>query len=332
MESDRLQKDDIDKVDLTSVTNHVPGGTLNDFLEYLKHNGQPHAITAQGTQLWYPDIRGELIRLPIECVEAVNREVVRDLLRHHGTWVVSYLLAGDKNHQANCFSYVCRNPNYKLEELGTNARRDVRRGFRSFEIRLCTWDELAEKGFAAEIDTDTRHGYTKPSSNDLKLMVQRQRKFPFFEIFGAWQGDNLTAWLQVIKIDDWALINMVRSCNASLRLCPNNALLYAATKRLLVDEKRKYLSYGLSGSRTNIDRLSMHKYKIRMGYEALPRHRVFVTHPVLRPLLASHFASWLWEKAASAMPRFVFLLRIAGMSQQISGRDKAPLSWADDES
>lgn len=326
------KKADEDTVDFAVVTPHAPGGTLSEFVDYLKRTGQPCAVSSDRTQLWLQGARGELIRLPLECLEPVDPAQLRQLLRHRGAWVVSYNLAADEDHLANCFDYICRDPNYSIEKLHAYARRDIRRGFRSFTVRLCTWDEFEEKGFAAQADTDTRHGYTSSSPQGLRQMAQQQRGTPFFEIWGAWDGDKLAAWIQVVKIDNWAMINVARSCTKALRLCPNNALLYAVTKRILVEEKRQYITYGLSSSQVNVSQLPMHKYKIRMGYEAVPLHRAFVAHPLLRPLLSAQATSWMWEKAATLMPQFAILRKVAGMSRLLSGREKNALNWAEDKS
>lgn len=168
-----------------SVVPHSSGGTLHDFLDYLTQSGQVGAITAQGRHLWHPDTSGQLVRLPSECTEPVDPAVIQYLLRHRGTWVVSYLLAPDANHRANCFDYVCSKANYTIEDLHSNARRDIRRGLRNFNIRLCTWDELAEKGFAAEVDTARRHMYRLPKLERFKQMVHRKRDFPFFRNMGC---------------------------------------------------------------------------------------------------------------------------------------------------
>jgi len=332
MSANNSQNADGNMMDFTVVAQHAPGGTLEAFIEYLKRIGQPCAISAEGTQGWFLDARGQLLRLPVESLEPVGPALLRSLLRRRGVWVVSYMLAGNKNQPPNCFAYVCRERNYAIEKLKANARRDIRRGFRSFTVRLCTWDELVEKGFAAQTDTFARHGCISSTRKQLERMVEEHRRLPFFEVWGAWDGDDLAAWLQVVKIDNWAMINLVRSCTKSLRLCPNNALLYAATRRALVEEKREYVTYGLSSSQVDVNQLSMHKYKIRMGYEALPRHRVFVAHPLLRPLLTPWATSWMWEKAAVLMPKFAILHKIAGMSRLMSGREKAALAWAEDKS
>lgn len=316
---------------IAAVALPAPGGTLKQYVAYEEASGRSCALSSDGTQAWVAGVRGELRRLPMECTQPPDADLVKSLLGRRGVWMVTYLLAPDESHPANCFDYVCRNPDYRLEALSSHARRDIRRGLRSFNVRLCTWDELAAKGYPAEVDTTVQHGYITPSSRVIRKFAQRRRRFPLFEIWGAWKGEELAAWMSVIKVDDWAAIDVCRSRTARLRHCPNNALLYAATRTLLVEEKRKYVSYGLSSLQVEVNDLAMHQYKVRMGYEAVPVWRTVALHWTLGPLLKPRAASLGWEAMAKLLPKLPALRRAAGLARLLSGRDSAPLAWAQAE-
>ena len=96
-----------------------------------------------------------------------------------------------------------------------------------------------------------------------------------------------------------------------------------------MDEKRDYVSYGLSSLQVDADERSMHKYKTRMGYEPIPLCRVFETRLLLRPIVKSAVMSWAWEKLAKLFSTSANLRKLAGMSRILSGREKSPLSWAE---
>ena len=165
-----VKRPEQDLVSSVGVKPYVPGGTLMEFLHYLEEAGKPCGMSEDGTQVWFPDVPGELIRLPLECLEPVEPELLRRLLHKRGVWVLSFLLEAGENHPANCFDYVCRDPDYAIESLpAESARRNTRQGLRSLAVRVCTWDELAEKGFPAQADTAARHGYSIPS--DRKSVV-----------------------------------------------------------------------------------------------------------------------------------------------------------------
>jgi hypothetical protein len=307
----------VDPAEITSVTPRSPGGTLHEVAQHLERIGEPCAISPGGTQAWLQYPRGALIRFPLECTDPVDPRVTATLLRLPRVWVLNYLLAPDPQHPANCVSYVCSDPGYDIHNLDSKARQ-VRRGLRTFKIRLCTWHEWVERGFPAHAETHRRHSYAAAEPSEFRTMAARWKDQPFHEIWGAWQGDDLAAWLTVLKIDDWAMIDLARSRTESLSGRPNHSLLYLATRSLLVEEHRRYVSYGLSSVQDGSSRASLHNYKLDMGYEAIPMRRIFVSRPIVRPLLQSRGMSWIWGALSSAIPKSAPLRKLAGMSRALS--------------
>lgn len=308
-----------------------PGGTLAHLVEYWKSLGHEAVISADAKQAFIPGVRGEQQRFPLACVDAPPQELLKSVLSQNGVRLATYLVEPGEQHIANCFDYVCANPQYCIDSLDKNGRRDVRRGLRTFRVRLCTWDELAEKGFDAVADTTARHGYVSADRSWLDDLIARQRGTPFYEIWGAWDGPKLAAWMTLIKIDDWAIVDIARSCTDALKGCPNNAICYAATSRLLTVEKRKFVTYGLSSIQVDVDERAMHHYKLRMGYQGLPRCRVFAAKGALGMMLRSKAFSSLCEKLAKRRPHSATLKKLAGMSRLTSGREANPLAWAQEE-
>jgi len=313
---------------VAEVAEPCPGVTLSQYVEYFKAKGEPSVLSQDGSHAWVPAGKGALYRIPLECTEPVPPATVRQLLRLPRVRLVSYLLEGSAARPANTFDYVCTDPNYCVEGLNTNARRDIRRGQRNFKIRLCTCDELAGKGFPAHADTMARHGYAAPDPRGFPGYAEQFRNSPQYELWGAWKDDDLCAWMGILKIANFAMVSVCRSRTAALKWCPNNALLYEGTRRLLVEEKRAYVTYGLSSIQIDADELAMHKYKTRMGYEPVPLRLVFDVRPLLRPLLKWRVMSWMWEKVAKLRPSSAFLRKLAGVSRILSGREKQPLAWA----
>jgi len=305
-------------------------GTLRQYADYLESTGVSCDMSEDSKSIWAPAARGELQRFPMELTDDADPSVVRSLLKRRGVWVVSYQLEPGTGATANCFDYVCRDNKHEIDKLPKNARRDIRRGLRSFEIRRSSWDEFVAHGFRAHADTNDRHGYAPPADDEVERMARQWRRSPCHEVWGAWADNALAAWMVVVRIDDWSWITVVRSCTDALRLCPNNALLYKITRQLLVHEKRQYVTYGLSSIQVKVAELSMHKYKVRMGYQAIPMHRRFVLYPPLRPFIQSRIGSTALEKLAGILPQSANLRKLAGMSRLLSERETSPLDWATD--
>lgn len=320
---------DISKIidDVGSVIEPASGGTLKEYVEHFKSIGKPALLSDDGKQAWIEGVKSHIQRCPVECTETVDKKIIKQLLRIPGIKVISYMLTGD-DFEPNCFDYICYGPDYDIESMSFSTRRNIRMGLRSFEVRLCTWDELLEKGFAAHCDTYQRHGYKEPSRDEFEKIIAQQRKTKFYDVWGAFCGNELAAWMSVYKVDDWAMIDLARSMTKHLKKCPNNAICYIATKYMITKEKRKYISYGASSVQVNVNEVSMHEYKIKMGYEAVPMHLKFELKPMLRPFICWPVSSWIWEKLAVPLGRVSAVRKIAGMSRLLSGREEDPLAWA----
>lgn len=321
----------IDEEDILSRVGQVaaPGtsGTFEDYVGYLRATHQPCLLSQKGSQGWIPHLRGELTRMPMLGVDPPSEEEIRRALGGRGIWIVSYLRVLDEQHLANCFAYVCRERSYNMQTLHQTARNKVRRGLRSFTLRVCTPQEFAEQGFAAEIETAQRHGHSPPRPQAVRQFAE-SRQSPFHDIWGAWDGQNLAAWLSVLKIDDWAFIEAGGSRTEWLRLAPNNALRYIVARYYLGVENRSYVQSGVSSVQGAPNLRSLHDFKVKMGFQAVPLCRVFVPHPLLCPLLGLTVCSRLWDLLAGWRRESMILAKVAGLSRLLSGREEDPLAWS----
>lgn len=305
----------------------APAGSLPELATHLSQAGLPCFLAANGSQIWIQGERAEMTRWPIHCLATPDPVLVRSLLRRRGVWLVSYLTAPDYEHRANCFLYACSSKSYRLSDLPGKVRNKVRRGLRSLTIRLITWDELVKYGGNADTEWAARHGY-KRENEALRRFADRRRNVPFYDIWGAWNDGELMACAGIYKADDWAAFEMGRSSRQGLRLAANNAIRYVATKYLIEHEKRRTVLSGVSSVRYPSSPLGLHKYKIGMGFDAIPVCRVFLPHWILRPLFSTRSMSRLWDRLAAAGPSSQTLGKVAGMAGLLSKRRSQPLEWA----
>lgn len=288
------------------------------------------ALAHDGKHCWIPNTRGELMRHPSDSTAPVPDEEIREVLGLPGVWVASYMRDPTAEHPANCFNYLCRDPKYGLEGLSKYGRRDVRRGLRSFSVRTISWEELLENGQQAYADTTERHGHERNPRKELEEAVARQKNIPYYELWGAWKEHLLAAWIKVIKIDAWAFITEAYSAGAFHRDCPNNAVVYEATRTFLNEENRRVVSYGISSIQATSNIASLHKFKVRLGFEPVPFCRTFALHWMLKPMLVPKAASWFWDTVSGVRPSSETLAKVAGLSRLVSGRETDPLAWARD--
>ena len=328
----KLPEDPLATVDalrqITSVVAPANAGTVGQYVECQRRSGKPAYVSQTGTEAWITGARWQLRRTPVFATSEPAPHEVRRLLREQGIWLVSYALQPDAQRPANAFCYQCRAAEYGMETLPSKSRNMVRKGFRNVQVRLCSWDELLEEGYAAYLDTDVRHGYNAPSRVVFEEQVGRCREASFFDVYGAWHKNKLVSWLTVAKVNDWADEQEFRSTTEHLTLGANNAVRYAALRHLLVVEKYQRVTSGASGHQVRAqEELWLHRNKISMGFEAKLIHRHYAIHPAVRPFICSKSAAWLWDKVAILFPRSYVLPRLVALSRFISGRAD-PLAWS----
>lgn len=323
------KKNDVpdNQVPYDSVRPFAQGGTAEDYCQYLKESGQPCHLSRNG-DVWFQNSGGELLRFPLpDNLTPPDAQEINNVLKHKRVYIASYICEPTGDRPPNAYLYVCRDSEYDISKQKKNARRDIRKGMRNFQIRLCTWDEIIEKGYAAEVDTQKRHGFVSPSKNEHAKSIQRLQYKDIFEIWGAWSGHNVASWILLCKINDSAEIMKFRSCTDYLVQEPNISLLYCLTKHMLVEEKRLWTCTGLSSIYEGT-RIGLHRFKLRSGYEAIPVRREFVAVSALKPLMKCRAFSWCVEKATHIFPKYPLLRKVNGLLRLTSGREKDPLAWA----
>ena len=306
------------------------GTKLSTHITYLESLGVPAILSDGNRNAWVTSIKHEVRRLPMHSTDHVSEALLKRLFKIKGTWVVSNLSVPDKKYQPNCFHYLARGPNYCLDKLSRNTRSKISRGIRHFEVRITSWDEIEGNGFKAFQDTETRHGYGLPSEDAFKKMVKRWRGSDSYQFWGVWKGNDLAAWSEWVLVDDWALIGLTCSQDRYLKRYPNNAMIYLSTWYFINNRRCSYVSYGLSSVQTGSNSLlSLHRFKIQMGYEPIPVHRHFIPKRMYRHFVESRLGSIFWEGLAIVAPRVSVLPKIAGMARLLSGRETIRLAWAE---
>lgn len=301
---------------------------MEAFGQCLQSKEKTTFLTENKTQLWIPWSSGELTRMPMTDAKAPDSADVQEILGLSGIHVLTYLIEPTAAIPANCFLYLCRNQDYDLQCLTKNGRKTIRRGLRNVSISRLEWDEFEEKGYEAYAETDIRHGYRKPSIGSFSKFVAERKDSPFYEAWGSWSGEELLSWLVLFKVDDWALFEASPSRDIGLLKYANNALRFVVLHSLLFEEKRREVLTGLSSINPNSDPETLYVYNTRMGFEAVPFHRVFAPARWLKVMTKPRIAARFWSLAMKVFPQISAFNKLAGMSRLLSGLEADPLGWA----
>jgi hypothetical protein len=183
---------------------------------------------------------------------------------------------------ADALVYVCTNPHYSLKELEHRVQGNVKRGLREFQIRSITLAEVLRFGERAFVDTSRRHGWTNVSSADFQSYLSTPATLCGNRYFGAWRENELAAFAGLIEVDDWVEVRVRFSTDASLGLRPNDALLFHILSYYLTERRFRIVSAGTSSVDPAANTPGLHRFKVKLGFQAVPIRRVFSFHPLLR--------------------------------------------------
>lgn len=275
---------------------------------------------------WIRHEPGALMRLPAFCTAAPEPGETRRALAGARAAVLSYLLEPDERHPANAWLYLCTDQGYALDKLPPAMRRNVRRALDELRIAPLTADELLAQGAQPFCDTRRRNGLSDGTVDEFRRQFSRRAGCPGHVFWGAWKGNALAGFLFVVEVDDWVeLISFSTTSLLSSR--PNDALFFFALSHYLTERRFRVVSYGVSSVQAQSGRTGLHAFKMKVGFEAYPVHRVFVLHPLLRPL-ANRITLWGIGTALRIWSGHRLLRKAGGVLACVLGKGERPDGFA----
>ena len=296
--------------------------SLAEYAEALAITGT-HTLSGSGASFWASSERGAIVRLPTFHLAPPAPGEVRRILWHKRAAVVSYIVDPDEHHPANAWLYVCRDPSYSFDKLSKPAQRCIRRAQRSLRFSPIELPTLLDQGYSAYQDTVTRVGLAVDTSEQFKRGFESFHRNPAHRFVGAWKDDILVAFMMLIMVDDWMEIPGSFSTDAHLDLRPNDGLMNYVLDHFLVQRSIRIVCYGLSSVQEDADKIGLHAFKKKVGFEALPVHRAFVLHPLLRPF-ANRLVLWGARRALRFYPEGRLLRKAGGVLTSVLREKEMP--------
>ncbi len=294
---------------------------LRQYSAYLKRNGGRVIPGSAGT-CWTNYEGGAMMRIPKFSLGSPTPHEIRQVFWQGRAAVASYLLEPGAYHPANAWLYVCTNQTYALDTLAPSMRRNVRRGLAALRIEFLPEEELLAHGAQAFCDTRRRAGLNDGTVEIFRRSITGHARLETAAFLGAWKGDTLAAFLTITVVDDWAEFGCY-SADAFLQHRPNDTLMYSALSYYLVERKLRLVSYGLSSIQAESNAVGLHRFKLKVGFEARPVHRAFVPHPLLRPFI-NHWTLAGVHAALRFRPTDRRLKKVGGILEYMLGVNHMP--------
>lgn len=292
--------------------------SISEYANEIEKTGNRIIRGAAGT-FWAEYEKVTMMRIPTFYLMPPDSEEIRRIFWKGWAIVASYTLEPDEQHVPNAWLYVCTDPEYSLDKLTPETRRNVRRGLKELRIAEVAIEELLIHGVQAFCDTRQRVGLSDGTREEFKKRFISRATCAGHVFLGAWKDNKLAAFLSITEVDDWAEIEGCFSMNALLRLRPNDFLIYNALYHYLIERKCRIVSYGLSSVQAESNVAGLHVFKTKIGFIAKPVYRAFVFHPLLRPF-ANQLSLWLINAVLHFRSGNRLLKKAAGMLEVILGK------------
>jgi hypothetical protein len=258
--------------------------SMAQYASELTKSGQA-LVFGGGDTLWVRSETFAMIRFPTFHLTPPSPNEVSRALWKGPAAVVSYLTRPDDAHPSSTWLYLCEDQSYHVEKLSKAARRDARRALRNLSIGPVEWSVLLEKGSRAYTDTLARLRLSNSSAADFRRHYGSFAQNRFHQVIGAWKDDTLVGFMTLFVVGDWVEVEGSFFSEADKGLCPSNGLAHYVLDHFLAQRKFRTVSYGMSSVQEENGHSGLHAYKMKVGFEARPAHRVFVLHPFLQPFV-----------------------------------------------
>lgn len=294
----------------------VPDVRPVSLADYARQHAAAGMRTHPGSDgsYWLQSEIGTLMRFPIFDVHPPTSDELKGLYWRRFAPLVTYLLEPTPAHPADAFVYVCTNRDYNVKALDHGVQGNVKRGLREFQIRPLTLDEVIQHGERAFVDTYRRHGWPDVSRTDFEKYLSRPATLCGNRYLGCWKNDELAAFAGLIEANDWVEVRIRFSTDASLNLRPNDALLFHILRHYLAERGFRAVSAGTSSIDPMVNTPGLHRFKVKLGFNAVPVRRLFCFHPVLATFvrcaaLAALMAVSRWSRKTPRLALAEFALQ-----------------------
>jgi len=256
---------------------------LSDYVRGLAGAGR-RVFPGANSSYWAQYEPGTMVRVPMHCLQPPS---ARELWRLH--WIrlsplVSFITEPANTAQADSTLYLCRDHAYCLQKLDHAARTNIRRGLRELKIEFLTHEQVLCSGARAFIDNHRKFNPATATAEEFRRQYSGPTGVPGNVFIGAWKDHVLAAFIHVVFVDDWVNISGRCAMDEFLNLRPNETLLYATLAYFLAANRVQVVHAGVNSIDERADAPGLHRFKLKMGFEAVPVHRAFVLHPAIRLL------------------------------------------------
>jgi uncharacterized protein (UPF0248 family) len=245
-----------------------------DYLNDLKKQGSKIFISKNYTP-WIEMEKISLMRFPLYNFQYPQKEELEEVLAQKKILLASFVVKPSEQQDANAVLYICSDQNYCLKSLPSSMQRNIKKAKKELYIKQIFYDEFIDKGMLAFKDTRTRVGLNDGTEAHFKDKFLGLKELKTYKIWGAFLGEIVIAYIIANEAECWAELSLY-SATDYLNYRPNDYLMFYILNYYLVERKFVFVSYGLSSIQFDSNKDGLHRFKLKIGFNPIPVHRVFI--------------------------------------------------------
>jgi hypothetical protein len=253
------------------------------FAEWMRAQGS--RVLRTPSSFWHESGTRVYQAFPYHWVIQPSEDELVQLLRKSKSLALRYSTSFEAPLGCASYHVIYEKASYGFQDLGTWARKNVRRGLRHCSVEPISFDRLGREGWALQHDTlDRQARHLRVSREDWARRCQAAARLPGFEAWGVLVGSRLAASVMTFSMQDCCYM-LYQQCHRDfLKEHVNNALSFTVTQAMIGRPNILSIFYALH----SLDApASMDEFKFRMGYSAKPVKQRVVFHPGVAPMFNS---------------------------------------------
>jgi hypothetical protein len=289
--------------------------SLNDYYTNLKLSGI-RTKKGDGNYLWIKHESFSVIRFPEFITSVPVESEIKGVFSELNCLLISYCNASNEAQKGNAVIYNCCDQDYNHNNLSKNVIRDIKIGRKNLSISFVDWHEILEYGFKAFQDTRTRVGLSDGNKNNFENRFRNFSKNEGHKALAAKLNGEIVAFMSLIVVNNFVIIQGSFSTDEHRKLCPNNLLTDFLLNYFLKENNFDNVSYGLSSIQEDTSIEGLHNYKIRVGFDPINIQRVFLLHPYIAPF--QEIISKFLKILLLVFPKHRLIRKASGLFQHLN--------------
>lgn len=254
--------------------------TLNEYFISLKDSNIP-VTWGDGNYIWIKHESFSAIRFPEMITSRPSEDEIKRVFKYLKCVLISFCTTDEKQFNPNAILYLSNYTDYDKKLLSKNVIRDINIAKNNLSLGFIEWDEILKDGFQAFHDTRSRVGLSDSNKSNFEKRFKSFSKISAHKALAAKFEGVIIAFMSLIFIDDFIIIQGSFSNNTHKHLCPNNGLSDFLQQNFLSKDNIKCISYGFSTIQKDSNKIGLHNYKTRIGFKAYDINRRFILHPLI---------------------------------------------------